>query len=250
MTQQRTRIERVLASLFLLTLTASGQSNVAAPMPGCGLADHKPSSPLLSQGTVTAGRIASLDAGIAATTELLQRLRSLSFPELSRVDLRTRTFHSQSDYLRARFSIARFFLPVRMRYYIDLNPALFRQQAPGDGLCAIVAHELAHVVVLSRGNRIRRLGLVRLLSRRQTVSFERGADLEAIHRGYGDGLRSYRSWVYTHIPNGRLEEKLRNYFSPEEIATIQKRLREEPDLFGYWRRRVPTNLEEIQRSTR
>ena len=239
----------VLAAVFQLTLAASGQSKVAAPMPGCGLADHEPSSPLLSQNIVAASKVASQDTGVAATGDLLQSLRSASFPELSHIDLRTRTFHSQSDYLRTRFSIPRFFLPVRMRYYIDLNPALFaQQQAPPDGLCGIVAHELAHVVVLSRGNRIRRLGLIRLLSRRQTVSFERGADLDAIHRGYGDGLKSYRSWVYSHIPSRKLEEKLRNYFSPEEIATIQKRLQEEPDLFVYWRRHVPTNLEEIQRT--
>jgi hypothetical protein len=74
--------------------------------------------------------------------------------------------------------------------------------------------------------------------------------LEAIHRGYGEGWKSYRNWVYSHIPSRKLEEKLRNYFSPEEIATIQKKLQEDPDLFVYWRRHVPTNLEEIQRSTR
>jgi hypothetical protein len=55
-----------------------------------------------------------------------------------------------------------------------------------------------HVVSLSRFNRIRRFGLVRLLSKRQTAKFERRTDLEAIHRGYGDGLKSYREWVYAH----------------------------------------------------
>jgi hypothetical protein len=110
----------VLAAVFQLTLAARGQSKVASPIPGCGLADYEPSSPLLSQSTVIAGKMASQDTGVAATGDLLQSLRSASFPELSHVDLRTRTFHSQSDYLRARFSISRFFLPVRMRYYIDL----------------------------------------------------------------------------------------------------------------------------------
>jgi hypothetical protein len=55
-----------------------------------------------------------------------------------------------------------------------------------------------------------RFDLVRLLSTPHTVKFERGADLAAIHRGYGDGLKSYRAWVYGHIPPSKLPEKLRD----------------------------------------
>jgi len=135
-----------------------------------------------------------------------------------------------------------------MRYFVDVNPALFREQAPSDGVCAILAHELAHVVSLSRGSRIRRLGLVRLLSKRQTTKFERRADLDAIHRGYGDGLKNYRTWVYVHIPPNKLPEKRRNYFSPEEIAAIDKKLLEQPDLFAYWCEHVPMNLRVIEGS--
>jgi hypothetical protein len=87
-----------------------------------------------------------------------------------------------------------------------------------------------------------------LMSERYTVKFERGADLEAIRRGYGGGLKTYRTWVYTHIPPEKLQQKLRNYFSPEEITAIQVKLREEPDLFEYWSRHVPMNLEEIERT--
>ena len=135
-----------------------------------------------------------------------------------------------------------------MRYFVDVNPALFQKQSPSDGVCAILAHELVHVVSLSRGNRIRRFGLVRLLSKQQTAKFERRTDLEAIHRGYGDGLKSLRGWVYAHIPPNKLKEKRRNYFSPEEIAAIQKQLQERPDVFDYWSQHVPANLQEIQRT--
>ena len=86
------------------------------------------------------------------------------------------------------------------------------------------------------------------MSQRYTVKFERGADLEAIHRGYADGLKTYRAWVYTHIPPDKLQEKLRNYFSPEEITAIQVKLQEQPDLFQYWSLHMPTNLQEIQRT--
>jgi hypothetical protein len=133
-----------------------------------------------------------------------------------------------------------------MRYFVDVNPALLQEQAPSDGVCAILAHELVHVVSLSRGNRIRRLGLFRLLSKGQTTTFERRADLEAIHRGYGNGLKNYRTWVYLHIPASELQEKQRNYFSPDEIAAIEKKLLEQPDLFAYWSEHVPMNLRAIE----
>src|SRR5436305_9151908 len=120
-----------------------------------------------------------------------------------------------------------------MRYFADVNPAVFQEQAPSDGVCAILAHELVHIVSLSHGNRIRRFGLARLLSKRQTAKFERRADLEAIHRGYGDGLRSYRKWVYVHVSPDKLPQKRRTYFSPEEIGAIQRLLQTRPELFEY-----------------
>ena len=183
---------------------------------------------------------------INATESLIRGLRGASFPELQRVDLRVRTFHSQSDYLRTRFSLGRFFLPAQMRFFIEVNPAMFQQQAPSDGVCGILAHELVHVVSLSHGNRIRRIGLVRLLSKGPTARFERATDLEAVHRGYADGLKSYRDWLYAHIPAGKVAYKQRNYFSPVEIESVEARLRTQPDLYEYWRKHVPMNLREIE----
>jgi hypothetical protein len=187
------------------------------------------------------------DAGVGAIAALIHSLRKDSFPELARVDLGVRSFHSESDYFRTRFSLSRFVLLERMRYYVEVNPVLFQQQPLSEGVCAILAHELSHVVSLSRGNRIRRFGLVRLLSKRSTAKFERGTDLEAIHRGYGDGLKSYRVWVYAHVPPDKLPPKLRNYFSPDEITAIQMKMQANPDLFAYWTKHVPENLKQIEK---
>ncbi len=224
----------VLAGVFFATLFAQCQSRPASQVATC---------PPTYRAVFT-GRQAN-DA-IGAAGLMIREVKANSFPELMHVDLRVRAFHSQSDYFRTRFSLSRFLLLMRMRYFVDVNPALFQQQVPSDGVCAILAHELVHVVSLSRENRIRRLGLVGLLSKRRTMKFERGADLGAIHRGYADGLKSYRGWVYAHIPPRKLQEKLRNYFSPAEIAEIQEKLNDHPDLFGYWSRHVPMNLQEIR----
>lgn len=233
------------AGIFL-SVSAVCQSVSPALMPNCLLRGQRAvlaGPAALSLGT----KQEQGDPGIAAVGTMLQEMQSASYPELAHLDLRVRSFRSQSDYFRSRFSLSRFLLPMRMRYFVDVNPALFQEQAPSEGVCAILAHELVHVVSLSRGNRIRRLGLVRLLSNGQTTKLERRADLEAIHRGYGDGLKGYREWVYVHIPPNKLQEKRRNYFSPEEIAAIEKKLLGQPDLFAYWSEHVPTNLRAIEK---
>ena len=226
-----------VAWIILAAVSGECQPSSGVQTVGCPTVDH--------QTTFADG-----DAGdaIGVTSPALLEVRASSFQELAHTDLRVRAFRSQSDYFRTRFSLSRFVLLMPMRYFVDVNPALFLRPPPSEGICAILAHELAHVVSLSRGNRIRRLGLIRLMSQRYTVKFERGADLEAIHRGYADGLKTYRAWVYTHIPPDKPQVKLRNYFSPEEITAIQVKLQEQPDLFRYWSLHIPANLQEIQRT--
>ena len=226
--QYRSHRRRIVLITFLFTVLQKSSGQALVP-PDCG-------------------RTERTNAGLSATEDQVREIRDASFPELTRVDLQLREFHSQADYFRTRFSVPRFLFLLRMRYFVEVNPALFGQQTPRDGVCAVLAHELSHVVSLAHGNRIRRLSLVRLVSKRYTAQFERKTDLEAIRRGYGDGLKSYRTWVYAHIPASALPTKRRNYFSPEEIEAIQQRTQESPGLFSSWSRHVPRNLEEILES--
>ena len=234
------------AGIFL-SVSAVCQSDPAALMPGC-LPTNEQALPVELTQTRTFGSKReqvnpwNWRGGHSASGHIGHFIPGASARRSSR------TFFSQSIGL---FSDTLQFVslpptPMRMRYFVDVNPALFQEQAPSDGFCAILAHELVHVVSLSRGNRIRRLGLVRLLSKGQIRKFERRTDLEAIHRGYADGLKSYREWVYGHIPPSKLQEKQRNYFSPEEIDAIEKKLLEQPDLFAYWSEHVPMNLRAIE----
>ena len=229
----------VIASLALAEGTSAGLGA------GCAAEIQSATRAVSLPITATPLDLESPNDEITLTEVRIQQLRTASFPELTRVDLKVRAFHSTSDYFRTRFSLPRFFLPWRMRYFLEVNPDIATRQAPTDGVCAILAHELVHIAALSHGNRIHRLGLVRLFSKRYTATFERRTDLDAIHRGYGDGLKNYRNWVYNHIPPGNLKQKKRNYFSPEEIENIQRRLREKPELFVYWSKHVPLNLQEV-----
>ena len=178
----------------------------------------------------------------------INTVRSDSFPELRNKVIEVRYFKSPSDYFRIRFSISRFLLLRRMRYFVEINAGIFASGTLPKGVCAILAHELVHISRLSRGNRTRLFGLVRLVSRAFAARFERSTDFEAIRRGYGPGLIAYRQWIYQRISARALAQKRRNYLSPEEIETVLRIASARPELLAVWSRRAPVNLEEIKRS--
>ena len=95
--------------------------------------------------------------------------------------------------------------------------------APDEAREAIVAHELAHIAYYANGNRLHLFGLLRLIEKNFRQSFERRADLDTIERGYGEGLKQYRLWLYQHVPPKALAEKKRDYLSPEEIEAALMR---------------------------
>jgi hypothetical protein len=132
-----------------------------------------------------------------------------------------------------------------MRYLVFVNPRVFEMQAPEEGVRAIIAHELAHLVYFKRRNRVRLAGLVRLTSKRFTARFERWADLKAISLGYGEGLKEYRRWLYSNVPASKLADKQRNYFSPDEIDAIFSKARARPELFEHWLKNVPLSMDQI-----
>lgn len=186
------------------------------------------------------------EASVTRTSAIVRELVAISYPELARKRIDIHEFEAESDYFRTTFVIHRFFAFMPMRYVIKVNADVWSRQAPEESVRAILVHELAHVQQLSHGMRVRRLGLMRLLFDRSEARFERTADLIAIERGFGRGLRVYREWLYRNIPPGAERQKRRNYFSPEEIDAIDRRTRERPDLFHYWRRKVPMNLTDIE----
>lgn len=175
---------------------------------------------------------------------LVNEIISASYPELKGTAIQIKLFESKSDYFKARFGVPQFFFG-RMQYLVFVNPRLFDRGAPDVGVRAILAHELAHILYFKTRNRLKLLGLVRLASKASTQRFERWADLQAISRGYGEGLKEYRQWVYQNIPASKLAAKRLTYFSPDEIDAILSASRARPDLLVYWLKHVPLNLDQI-----
>jgi Zn-dependent protease with chaperone function len=216
----------------LLALQSSGSFSEAASFPVIAKA-------LASQ----SARDAAVDA-VNRTRMLIDKVIASSYPELEGSDIRVKVFRSRSDYFKARFGYPQYFF-TRMRYLVFVNLRVFEMQAPEAGVRAIIAHELAHLVYFKSRNRVQLVGLVRLTSKRFTARFERWADLKAISLGYGEGLKGYRQWLYTNVPASKLDDKHRNYFSPDEIDAILSKARTRPELFEYWLKHVPLNMDQI-----
>ena len=178
---------------------------------------------------------------------LVERIRTSSYPELQTTQIQVRSFKSASDFFRARPRIPDFFVKKNLRYVVLVNPRAYELEVPEDGVEAIIAHELSHVAYLKKRNRLRLLTMVRLLSKSFAANFERRTDLDAISRGFGEGLKVYRHWLYQHIPQQSLAEKRRNYLSSEEIDAILLRIRQCPQLLDSWLKKPPRNLQEVQR---
>lgn len=178
--------------------------------------------------------------------KIVNEVVAKSYPELKNKKIEVQTFQSESDYFQSRFSFGKTLTLQKMRYIIFVNPKIFDKNAPENGIRSIIAHELAHVLYYSQRNRVELLGLIRLSSKGFTQKFERGADLEAIARGYGEGLKDYRIWLYQNIPANKIDEKKRNYFSTEEIDLILEILIQKPEIMEKWKKNPPRNLKEIK----
>lgn len=183
---------------------------------------------------------------VEKTQKIVGEIIEKSYPELKTAKIDINTFRSDSNYFKSQFSIERFLTFRRISYVIFVNPEVFRRNAPGDGIRAILAHELAHILYYQRKNRFQLLGLARLADKSFTAKFERRADLVAIARGYGEGLKSYREWLYQNIPPKSVKAKKRDYFSPEEIDLMLRILQEKPEMIDVWRKRVPRSIKEIE----
>ena len=156
---------------------------------------------------------------------LVRNVQSSSFPELAEKDVRIDLFTSDSDYFQARFSIPRFILGRRMRYVIRVNSGATLLTAPEEAKRAIIADELVHLAYYAKGNRLHLLGLLRFPVKGFRERFEKRADVEALKRGYAQGLKQYRIWLYEHVPPSSLMEKKRDYLSPDEIDALERTTR-------------------------
>ncbi|MBS1786950.1 MAG: hypothetical protein JST85_04475 [Acidobacteria bacterium] len=192
---------------------------------------------------------ASTDDTVERARRIAEEVKAKSFPQLRNTEIIIRLFDSRTDYFQTRFTFPSFLFGKRLKCLMKVNRKVFADNIPEEGLRAIIAHELGHALYYQSRHRLKLLGLVRLLDKDFAARFERATDLRAIALGYGDGLKTYRRWLYANISPNKLSEKKRDYFSPEEIDAVQSKLCDQPKLIELWLRRPPRSLAEIEAAT-
>ena len=186
------------------------------------------------------------DSGIEKTKKIAFDTARRFYPEIKTEKIRIKSFTSEENFFKARFSVSRFLTLQKMKHILYVNPQAFEKNLSAQALTGIIAHELAHISYYTRKNRFQLLGLTRLISDDFTIEFERRADLTAIEKGFGAELILYRKWLYENIPPSKINVKKKNYFTPEEIEKIIRITKQKPEKFKLWQKHIPKNIDEIK----
>lgn len=141
------------------------------------------------------------------------------WPKLSGAQIRITTTLKKPDYfLDTRFSVGAVFQDHLHRdYRIRVNPILLQAPPRPDGLEAILAHELKHIVDYSERSGAGLLLLVSGYGLSDPASSERQTDLAVLKLGLGEGLIEYRCWQWRRLTPAQWRKKTRIYYSPNEI---------------------------------
>ena len=179
---------------------------------------------------------------------LINKIKKESFPELSNTKISLGSMKSDFAYLGSRPILHSLLWPFKVKYKITVNPKLFKMELPLFALEGILAHELAHTAYyVTKG----RFGVILtghiFISKPAHIDFERRTDVDAIMRGYGEGIKAYREVTYKYLTDEQINVKNKLYFSIEEIDQLMLAYQEYPELKEVWLDQPPLSLADIQR---
>jgi len=143
-----------------------------------------------------------------------------SFPELKSVRVQLEEVDLQRSFFATDIKNLFKFWNDR-EYVIRFHPLILNSNLSGAALDAILARELARMVVYRP---MSNLELIELALRfhfgdeEYQAQFERAADQRTLDRGYGKGLKDYRSWFYQQLSPEEVAQKRRLYLTSEELS--------------------------------
>ncbi len=158
---------------------------------------------------------------------LLSELVRESFPELDSAyregRITIRDFNSSDYFLKTSLRKGKLSSDSKLKKYsVDVNPEIYGPEGTPSGgptlnaVRGILAHELVHLVDYETGGpqKIIGYGLYEIFS---PTHYERVTDRRAFERGYAEGIREYRIWIYGKLSPKALRLKKIRYYRPEEI---------------------------------
>lgn len=193
-------------------------------------------------------KVSELLTSIDQVMPLINDIKQKSFPELNDIKIILGSVKSDSVFLESRPIIYSLFLPFKVRYKITINPKLFNMELPLFALEGILAHELAHTAYYVSQGRMATImtGLV-FLNHSKHIDFERRTDIDAITRGYGEGIKAYREIIYHELTDEQRIIKNQRYLSVDEIDELIVAYRNYPELKEFWLEKPPLNIADIRR---
>ncbi len=221
-----------------------------SPQPGLSIRDRVESSIIPDPGLIPPPSEAKTLRSLAQVDQIVSELVEDHFPELQGEEIKVGAFRSEDSFFESQPSIAsilNIFTPIS--YRVNVNPAVFEKDLPLSAARAILAHELCHTLeYVTRGLWGMLDALTTVFHRGHRIHNERETDMETLARGFHQGLADYREWIYPQLSPEDEKEKRKVYFSPEEIAELERVRTEQPELFQHFRHNPPRSLEEIRAS--
>ena len=190
-----------LALAALIVLSAAGCVDLTTPRPCTALLTGDP--PPRSTEEVEA---------------IVEGLRPVLYPELEGVAIDLTVGNREGDFFWAMVDVATANDPPRERgYQVFHDLDLFDDPPPHDAVVAILAHEIRHIADYAEMEAEDLGHFVYWYMTEDVADYERETDEHALALGCGPGLIEFRRWLYDHVDAETVEQKRRDYYTPEEI---------------------------------
>ena len=161
------------------------------------------------------------EAGLVA---VLAETQAVLFPEMDGVPIGVAPV-DDLQFFRAWIELDTIAQEPRARTYtVQYDPVVLADPPPVDALAAVLAHELGHVddyLAMNTSEAVQFClwyGAQDPTTSDELAAYERQTDEKVLARGCAEGLAAMREWIYAHVDGAVLEEKRRNYYTPDEIA--------------------------------
>lgn len=150
--------------------------------------------------------------------ESLTAVQRELFPELDGVSLALQPVTSTTSFFAANLDLSTLdAAPLERSYVVQYAESVFELGAPQDGVVAILAHELAHVVDYTELDSEALVEFALWYAQGDVAVYERQTDETALSLGCATGLIAYREWLYSVVDDNTRAEKERLYYTPDEI---------------------------------
>jgi len=155
-------------------------------------------------------------------TDLQSHVNSVkikSFPELSSIRVSLEEVNLKKSFFATDVkNLFKFWMD--RDYVIRFHPSILNSKISAESLDAILARELSLIAMYIKMSNFELVVLAlryHFGSNKFQADFERETDVRTVERGYREGLKSYREWIYTQLSKEEVGEKKKLFMTLDEL---------------------------------